>query len=296
MNGSIAFSIKMSQEYFSTDHSSPLGVKKHIPRNEKTINFETKAVAHPSPAPSTLNKIDCLEEKINTLCKNDQVIYESKIFAQFSVIQKYLRSIKKVTPFPSEMHLNEQTANTNEEKAELFNIFFQSDFNSKISKVENQFNFAEKDLNRFDISEKEIESILNKHDTSKANGSDDINNLFLKNLSKTISRYLLLLFQTFINKGKFPAYLKESDITTIHNEGDKAAINIYRPINCFCCLSKVFEKLMFNKLYEHVKGTLHDSQFGFRPQRSAILQMLCFLDQLYKKSTQLHMMNFSFST
>ena len=58
---------------------------------------------------------------------------------------------------------------------------------------------------------------------------------------------------------------------------------MYRPINCLCCLSKVFEKLMFNKLYEHVKGTLHDSQFGFRPQRSAIIQMLCFLDQLHKE-------------
>ena len=58
---------------------------------------------------------------------------------------------------------------------------------------------------------------------------------------------------------------------------------MYRPINCLCCLSKVFEKLMFNKLYEHVKGTLHDSQFGFRPLRSTIIQMLCFLDQLYKE-------------
>ena len=108
-----------------------------------------------------------------------------------------------------------------------------------------------------------MESILNKLDTSKANGPDDINNLFLKNLSKTIRRSLLLLFQTFINKGKFPAYWKQSDITLIHKEGDKAAIKMYRPINCVCCLSKAFEKLMFNKLYEHVKGTLHDSQFGF---------------------------------
>ena len=106
------------------------------------------------------------------------------------------------------MHLNEQTANTNEEKAELFNLFFQIVFNSKISKVENQFNFEEKALYRFDISEKEIESILNKLDNSKANGPDDISNLFLKNLSKTISRSLLLLFQTFINKGNFPAYRK----------------------------------------------------------------------------------------
>ena len=125
---------------------------------KKLPTLKRKAIAHPSPAPSTLNKIDCLEEKVNTLCKNDQVIYESEIFAtrQFSVIQKYLRSIEKVTPFPSEMHLNEQTANTNEEKAELFNLFFKSVFNSKISKVENQFSFEEKDLNCFDISEKKL--------------------------------------------------------------------------------------------------------------------------------------------
>ena len=96
----------------------------------------------------------------------------------------------------------------------------------KYQKVENQFNF-EKDLNRFDISEKEIESILNKLDTSKDNRPDSN----LKNLPKTISRSFLLLFQTFINVGTFPAYWKQSDITPIHKEGDKAAINMYRPIN-----------------------------------------------------------------
>ena len=76
---------------------------------KKLSTLKRKAIAHPSPAPSTLNKIDCLEEKVNTLCKNDQVIYENEILAtsQFSVIETYLRSVKKVTPFPSEMHLNE---------------------------------------------------------------------------------------------------------------------------------------------------------------------------------------------
>ena len=132
------------------------------------------------------------------------------------------------------MHLNEQTANTNEEKAELFNLVFQSVFNPNISKFEHHFNFEEKNLNRFDISEKEIKSILNKLDTSKANGPDDICNLFLKNLSKTISRSLLQLFQTFINKVNFPVYWKHSDITPIHKEGNKAAINMYRPISCLC--------------------------------------------------------------
>ena len=46
---------------------------------------------------------------------------------------------------------------------------------------------------------------------------------------------------------------------------------------------KNFEKLIINKLYENVKETLHDSPYGFWPQRSKIIQMLCFVNQLYKE-------------
>ena len=92
--------------------------------------------------------------------------------------------------------LNERTANTNEEKAQLFNLFPQSVFNSKISRVENEFNLEEKDINHIEISEEEIESILFKVDTNTANVPDDISNLLLKNLSKRKSRSDFLIFQT----------------------------------------------------------------------------------------------------
>ena len=81
-------------------------------------------------------------------------------------------TIKKIKPYPSVLLLNGRTANTNEEKAKLFNLFPQSVFNSKISRVENEFHLEEKDINRIEISE-EIESILFKGDTNTANVPDD---------------------------------------------------------------------------------------------------------------------------
>ena len=57
---------------------------------KKLSTSKQKATAHSSPTPTTINKTDCLEEKVKKLCKNDQVIHENEIFAtrQFSVIQK----------------------------------------------------------------------------------------------------------------------------------------------------------------------------------------------------------------
>ena len=44
---------------------------------------------------------------------------------------------------------------------------------------------------------------------------------------------------------------------------------------------KVLEKVIFDWLYPVVRQKLHDSQFGFREGRSAIIQLLCFLDKVY---------------
>ena len=56
----------------------------------------------------------------------------------------------------------------------------------------------------------------------------------------------------------------------------------YSPICLLCSCSKVFEKLLFDAIYELVKDQLHANQYGFRKHRSATLQLLVFLDKLYE--------------
>ena len=108
-----------------TNHNFSMSFKNTNQNEMKKIStLKRKAIAQPSSTPTTISKLDCLDGKINAFCKNDQVIYESGIFSTvpFSVIQNYLRSIKKFTLFKARCTLNEQFANTNEEKAKLFNL------------------------------------------------------------------------------------------------------------------------------------------------------------------------------
>ena len=65
-------------------------------------------------------------------------------------------------------------------------------------------------------------------------------------------------------------------------DGDKKDVTCYRPINLLSCISKVLERIIFDEIYPLVQEKLHTKQFGFRRKRSATLQLLLFLDRIYK--------------
>ena len=62
--------------------------------------------------------------------------------------------------------------------------------------------------------------------------------------------------------------------------GSKQIVASYRPVSLLTIPSKIFEKLLF-KLYLHLKPLLHHSQYGFRPRRSTVTQLLVMLDKIY---------------
>ena len=118
---------------------------------------------------------------------------------------------------------------------------------------------------------------------NKSTGPDNIGNIVLKNCYKSLPKSLLLLYKTVRNKYVYPSYWKISQVSPVFKEGNKADVSCYRPISLLCCISKVFEKIFFDQLYEHSRHKLHEKQFDFRRQRSAVVQLLLFLDSVYKK-------------
>ena len=56
--------------------------------------------------------------------------------------------------------------------------------------------------------------------------------------------------------------------------GDRSIISNYRPISLLCCISKVLERLVFDKSYDFiVKSSISDSQFGFIKNCSTLHQL-----------------------
>jgi hypothetical protein len=69
-----------------------------------------------------------------------------------------------------------------------------------------------------------------------------------------------------LSSGIFPMRLKFSEIKRIFKNGDKNYTSNYRPISLLTSFSKIFEKVIYKRLYQHINNNhiLVDEQFGFR--------------------------------
>lgn len=227
-------------------------------------------------------KVRQMERKISAAAEKDLEAFEAEVFEsrRFSEIQRYLSTIRNKSPIPNTVTYKSQTATSDQDKAELFNNFFASVFGSE-HQIESMDTYGRGSLNNLRLTELSIKSTLSGLVTSKANGPDNIGYIVLKKCSESISKSLLQLYQTSLNKGVYPSQWKVSQITPIHKSDNKSEVTCYRPISLLCACSKVYERLIYDQLYLHIKDQLHPSQYGFRKNRSVTDQMISFLDKLY---------------
>ena len=106
----------------------------------------------------------------------------------------------------------------------------------------------------------------------------------LKLCDKSIIPSLSLLFQNSIDTRTFPDTWKKSNIVPVHKKGDKQIVDNYRPVSLLCILGKIFERIIFNSIFEYLEenNLLCPNQSGFRPSDSCENQLLSILHEIYK--------------
>ena len=135
-----------------------------------------------------------------------------------------------------------------------------------------------------DCDPNEIENIIRELENGK---SSDIPTVLIKRSCTIISPILADLYNYHIRSGIFPQILKVGKITPIYKKGNKELIEIYRPISTLPIFGKIFEKIIYNRLYNFFtsKGIISDSQFGFRKGHStghAIHYSVDIINQAHK--------------
>ena len=80
------------------------------------------------------------------------------------------------------------------------------------------------------------------------------------------------------NKEYFVIALKIAKVTPIFKSGDKGNVSSYHPTSILPVFSKILERMMYNRVYNHLdsKDLLYEKQFGFQRNNSterAILQL-----------------------
>ena len=101
---------------------------------------------------------------------------------------------------------------------------------------------------------------------------------------KSIITPLSILFQNCINTRTSPNTWKKSNIVPVHKKGDKKIVDNYRPVSLSPILGKIFERIIFNSIFEYLEenNLLGPNQSGFRPSDTCEYQLLSILHEIYK--------------
>jgi len=75
-----------------------------------------------------------------------------------------------------------------------------------------------------------------------------------------------------LSTGIFPDRLKYAVVKPIFKNGGKSDVSNYRPISLLPAFSKVLERVLYVRMYQHLANNsiLVDEQFGFRPKSSTM--------------------------
>ena len=231
-------------------------------------------------------KLDQAETELQQLMVSEKANYEAWLIRNYSnsnnhKIFHYISTLKGHAGLPAEVCYGEQTASVDSEKARLFNEYFFSVFlkdeHSGLTcpPIDNTHL-----LQDIEISTTEVHEILSTLDITKAPGIDGISPAVLRHCAAPLLIPVCHLFTSSIITGKIPLQWCTHCITPIHKSGSKTLVNNYRPISLLCIISKVLERIIYNRIMNFTMNTFTPFQFGFLPKRSTLQQLILFTERL----------------
>ena len=241
------------------------------------------------------DKLTTAELTLQTAMLEAKENYLSTLVGSFKTQPKklygYLNSLTESKYKPQSIVHNNQIVRDPRQKAELFNKFFNLTFtksNFKLPPV-SSLQVPTIQLSRISFTELEVYEALAQLDPQKAMGCDMISPLVLKLCADTLAQPLHSFFSTCIELGTIPQEWKIHKICPIPKSGNLLEVKNYRPISLLSIVSKVLERIIFNKIIDFLRPKFSKQQFGFQKNKSSLSQLLSsfayILEEIDKGST-----------
>lgn len=138
-----------------------------------------------------------------------------------------------------------------------------------------------------DISEAKVRELLLNLDPGKQGGVDGITNRMLRSVAVSLAPPLSKFFKKCLEEGCFPDLWKVGIVVPIYKgKGAKTSVDQYRPVTLLNSLSKVFEKLIHESIYEHLMNNdlIYDKQSGFLPGHDTQKQLVHIVHSLMRNN------------
>ena len=241
-------------------------------------------------------EIDTLKNAYTTMVENDKERYMlslgEAVASPQSGPKKYWSAMKKLlnkniaSIIPPILHNGSFTTDV-QEKCNIFNDYFKNQCTviQTSSTVPDRINkCTDILLNNVEFTENIILEHIQKLNVNKAHGHDGISIRILKICDKSISKPLFIIFKNCIDKGYFPKKWKKANVIPIYKKNEKNLVGNHRPVSLLPIFGKLFEKVIFNNLYDHIfrNNLISDKQSGYRRGDSTVKQLLSITHEIYK--------------
>ena len=249
--------------------------------------------------PTQLN-IECYKTHLNIFNKAKRrakityyktVIEENKqnIKEMWKILNKAIGKENDKSGYPHSYTIDDCQVNDRDEISNAFNNFFanigykvnHSVPNTNVSFKQYMPNHNANSIFLDPISPTDVLNITNKLKPKTSSGADCISTKLLKNIIELIALPLTHIINRTFSTGIFPTALKCAKVVPIFKSGDPCLLNNYRPISLLPSISKIFEKIMYNKIMKFLNSNdiLYRHQYGFRQKHSTIHPILHLLNQ-----------------
>lgn len=123
-----------------------------------------------------------------------------------------------------------------------------------------------------------IKSIKNK----KSVGDDEVPIFLIKSVAEEIAEPLRHIINLSLGSGIFPENLKITKIIPLHKKGKKTEVKNYRPIALLNNFSKIFERIIYERVIHFLESEnlLSNYQNGFRRKKSTVRAVYQALDKI----------------
>ena len=153
-------------------------------------------------------------------------------------------------------------------------LFLNNNFPSSTEQMHPPYSNQNINLNAIIFNKNEIKDIINKNNKHTAPGTDKITYKLLKTITEK-NENIIELITKYFNKiwleQTYPEKWKIAKTIAIKKPGkDDRDINSYRPICLLPTFSKLFNRIILNKINIHIikHNILNENNYGFRQNRS----------------------------
>ena len=173
----------------------------------------------------------------------------------------------------SEIRIYDKTIKSAPKMAEAFNKFFTTIGPSLACEIpptnveaESYLQPTDKAFSLKALNVLTVCKLLSDINERKATGLDKIPCKLLKLAGVIVGPSLTSIFKSSIDNGICSSEWKVAKVTPIFKKGAKSDLNSYRPISVLPIVSKIFQKIIYQQLYDYLNENkfLSNYQSGFR--------------------------------